>query len=197
MELRTVFPGILVFAACHCLAQPASDAAVQAPPPEEKSDAASQASPPAGTGRIDRNVPIVISDAAPYENAGMIAANVVRECVDLGRQFSDATQKSAAEQGLKIVKNGSVDPAKGDQVLVLKILSAISAGHAWAFGGHRKSVSVKAELYKDGKLLDSYTTTRNSMGGALAGFKGSCDVLERTVNTLGSDIAKWVGTRAH
>ena len=116
--------------------------------------------------------------------------------MDLGRQFSDATQRSAAAQGLKIVKNGSVDASKGDQVLVLKILSAISVGHAWSFGGHRKSVSVKAELYKDGKLLDSYTTTRNSMGGALAGFKNSCDVLERTVTTLGSDVAKWVGSAA-
>lgn len=194
MKLRAIFPVILVFAVCHCLAQPASDAATQAPAAEAKPDTASQDSPPAEAGKIDRDSTIAISDSAPYENAGMVAANVVRECTDLGRQFSDATQKWGADQGLKIVKSGAVDSSKGEQVLVLKILTAFSAGHA--FGGHRKSVSVKAELYKDGKLLDSYTTTRNSMGGAFAGFKGSCDVLEHTVNTLGRDVAKWVNHKA-
>ena len=65
-----------------------------------------------------------------------------------------------------------------------------SAGNA--FIGHRKSASVKAELYQDGKLIDSADYTRNSSGGFLGGFKGSCSVLEHTVNTLGNDVAKWL-----
>ena len=36
--------------------------------------------------------------------------------------------------------------------------------------------------------------TRNAAGGFLGGFKGSCAVLEHTVNTLGSDVVKWLKT---
>ncbi|MEM0514100.1 hypothetical protein WCN91_01365 [Pseudoalteromonas sp. YIC-827] len=62
----------------------------------------------------------------------------------------------------------------------------VSGGNA--FIGHRKSASVSAKLMIDGKVVDSTSKTRNSAGG----FKGSCSVLAHTVNTLGSDIAKWV-----
>lgn len=72
----------------------------------------------------------------------------------------------------------------------IQIVSAISIGNA--FTGHRKSVSVEAVLYKNGAVLGKKLLTRDSGGGAFAGFKSSCDVLDRTVNTLGSDVVKWL-----
>ena len=83
-----------------------------------------------------------------------------------------------------------------DVILVIKrsrSRPALSGGNA--FVGHHKSVSILATLYKDGHAIDSYTTTRSSQGGLLAGFKGSCSVLYRCVDTLGSDISRWVNSK--
>jgi hypothetical protein len=85
------------------------------------------------------------------------------------------------------------DLSEGTQ-LKLMISNALSSGNA--FMGHHKSVSIIAELYKDGKLIDTYSTTRNSGGGIGAGFKNSCAVLERCVTTLGKDVAQWVKTKS-
>ena len=57
---------------------------------------------------------------------------------------------------------------------------------------HAKSVAIRADLYKEGKLLGNYTPSRNSGGGVFGAYTSSCGVLERTVNTLGSDVAKWM-----
>lgn len=40
--------------------------------------------------------------------------------------------------------------------------------------------------------IDTYAGSRNSSGGIGGGFKGSCAVLERCVNTLGKDVDAWL-----
>ena len=75
-------------------------------------------------------------------------------------------------------------------MLKVEITSAYSAGNA--FIGHRKSTAIRGELYDNGTLLASFTGSRVSGGGAWAGFKGSCSVLGRTVETLGQDIVAWL-----
>ena len=39
---------------------------------------------------------------------------------------------------------------------------------------------------------EQFVARRNSSGGMGAGFKGSCDVLERSVNAIGKDVAAWL-----
>lgn len=128
--------------------------------------------------------------SAAYLDETAVADNIRKECSSLGSQLSASTERYAQEFGLKVERVESVEAKQGGTVLQLKIVSAISSGNA--FIGHRKSVAVKAELFRDGQLVSQTTRSRDSMGGFAAGFKGSCDVLERTVNTLGSDIAKWL-----
>lgn len=133
---------------------------------------------------------IRLQHSVPYLDDTAIPDKIRNECRTLGAELSASTERFALQQGLKVERVEAVDAKQGGSVLVLKIISAVSSGNA--FIGHHKNVAVKAELFRDGQLVAYTTRSRNSTGGFAGGFKGSCDVLERTVNTLGSDIAKWL-----
>lgn len=76
------------------------------------------------------------------------------------------------------------------QSLQLEIFDAVSMGNAWA--GHQKFTRVQGTRYDGGSKLASFKARRNSLGGAFAGYKGSCSVPGRTVETLGQDIGEWL-----
>ena len=133
---------------------------------------------------------ISVNSNAEYENVNVIQSNIISECTSLGQQFSDSTKKY-------LIKNGwSVDSSdNSENHLELIITNAFSAGNA--FIGHRKSVSVKANLYQNNVLVDSFIGTRNSTGGIGGPFKSSCAVLARCTNTLGNDISKWLRNKIY
>ncbi|SHF36545.1 hypothetical protein SAMN04487965_2044 [Microbulbifer donghaiensis] len=133
---------------------------------------------------------ISINQKAEYYDTKVIAPNIVRECTNLGYKFSDSTKKFLEKYGFSAALQPEQDLQTEGFNLKLSILNATSSGNAWS--GHRKSVTIEAELYKDGELIDSFQNARNSSGGFGGGFKGSCDVLERCVHTLGNDVAKWI-----
>lgn len=132
---------------------------------------------------------IAIQESIPYENPDRIDSRITAECKNLGENFSAAIDKYGKEYGLDVVRSAG-DISKNEAYANVRIVSAISIGNA--FTGHRKSVSVEAIFYKNGAELGKKLLTRDSGGGAFAGFKSSCDVLDRTVNTLGSDVVKWL-----
>jgi hypothetical protein len=133
---------------------------------------------------------ISVSSAAKYYDEKVISPKIVSECSSLGSQFSGFTKEYLEKEGWQVSLVDNVDSVGQGTKLKLEITNASSSGNA--FIGHHKSVSISASLYKDGKLVDTLATSRDSGGGAFAGFKGSCAVLTRCVNTLGSDVAKWV-----
>lgn len=135
---------------------------------------------------------ITISEEAAYYDAKVIPSNIKSECTGLGRQFSESTQNYLSQSGAQISRAADI-PKEGYGIELL-IVNASSTGNAWS--GHRKSVSIEANLFLNGELVDTYQGTRNSGGGFGAGFKGSCEVLRRCVNTLGKDVSKWVKNKA-
>lgn len=136
---------------------------------------------------------IAISAQAGLRDPDLIAGNIRSECSALGENFSASTKKYLEEGGWTVGLSKTPEQSQGVS-LKLEIANAVSAGNA--FIGHSKSVSVVASLYRDGQLVDKFSTTRNSGGGAFGGFKGSCAVLYRCTNTLGSDVAKWVAKQS-
>lgn len=112
------------------------------------------------------------------------------ECTLLGMNFANATKKYADEDRLNVVPVNQFDSQSEGLNLELQIVNAFGAGNA--FIGHRKSVSITGRLFKDGGVIEHVDGTGNSGGGFMGGFKGSCAVLEHTVNTLGNDVAKWL-----
>jgi hypothetical protein len=129
-----------------------------------------------------------VQAAVPYAQDAIIAGNIKREC-RIESQLPEALKRFAAQSGNRV--DLVADPGQGPgQVLKMEIIDAQSSGNAWM--GHHKSVTVKGWLYKDGQETAKFVARRNSGGGVGAGFKGSCDVLERTVNAIGKDIAGWL-----
>jgi len=47
-------------------------------------------------------------------------------------------------------------------------------------------------LKENGEVIGSFTGARYSGGGAFGGFKGTCAILGRCIETLGKDIATWL-----
>ena len=87
------------------------------------------------------------------------------------------------------VKTVEAAPAKG-QYLKVEIAHVEGAGGgAWSGA---KSVTLRGSLIKDGKPGASFMARRVSGGGAFGGFKGTCDILGRNLQTLGQDVANWL-----
>jgi hypothetical protein len=174
---RALAAGLLMMGSI-CLAQ--------TPPAEAEAKPEAAAPTP---GAIMASESILMNDVVPYAEGSKIPVEVLQECTALGRQLADSTEKYGKGNGLSFVRAGALDPAKGGQVLVLRIVSVLSARSMMA---HNKSVAIRAELYKGGQLVSDYSPSRNSGGGVLGPYQSSCSVLERTVNTLGSDVARWL-----
>jgi hypothetical protein len=131
---------------------------------------------------------IHVQDPVPYAASSYIAENIKTEC-RIGAQLASALGKDAPRHGNTIVFDTAL-PTDHGRVLQLELVEAQSAGNA--FSGHFKSATARGVLFQEGKQIASVTARRTSRGGAFAGFKGSCDVLERTVNAIGSDLAQWL-----
>lgn len=132
--------------------------------------------------------PVVIAESIPYAESADIQKKVREECTELNRQFAQFIRDYAAEKDVEVVFG---DPsADTGRVLRVEITNAISQGNA--FLGHSKSSSSRGTLFENGQEVASFRATRNSMGGAFAGYKGSCSVLGRTVDAMGSDVADWL-----
>ena len=134
--------------------------------------------------------PILVAKPVPFAEDAMIAGKIKKEC-DIQNQLADYLAEYAREEQQIEVKFASVlSIESAGMVLDMQIKDAVSEGNP--FLGHRKSTLVVGKLYRDGELVGSFGARRNSMGGAFAGYKGSCSVLGRTVKVLGKDIAEWL-----
>lgn len=132
--------------------------------------------------------PIVIASEVPYAETADIQKKVREECTQLNAQLAQFIQQYAGEKGQEVVFG---DPmAVTGRTLRVEITNAMSQGNA--FLGHSKSSSSRGALYENGQKVASFRATRNSMGGAFAGFKGSCSVLGRTMEAMGMDIGAWL-----
>ena len=126
----------------------------------------------------------------PYEDTDEVAENIRTEC-KINEQLADFIQEYAKKNGVEVTFGGAnVDVNASGRVLDVKITSAISMGNA--FMGHQKASSVSGTLYENGQKVASFKARRQSMGGAFAGYKGSCSVLGRTIEAMGKDIGLWL-----
>jgi hypothetical protein len=129
---------------------------------------------------------VTMQRPVPYAEDNDISDNIKSEC-RIGEQLADFIKEYGGDVQFD---TGTVDVNARGRVLHLEITDAVSMGNAWL--GHQKSTKVKGVLYQDGQRIAAFKARRNSMGGAFAGYKGSCSVLGRTVKALGEDIAGWL-----
>jgi hypothetical protein len=133
---------------------------------------------------------VSIARSVPYGAEAEVAEKVRTECVGLQGQLADFTREFAAAKGVQVSLHDEVSAQTPGRVLLMQIDDAVSMGNA--FIGHQKYTRISGELYQDGERVAGFRARRNSMGGAFAGYKGSCSVLGRTVRALGRDVGDWL-----
>lgn len=130
-------------------------------------------------------VPAVLDPAAPITPA------VKSECgvdVLIGNHVLQAV--SERFPGASPVKDGT--KAGSNKFLKLTILSVYGVGGgAWS---GPKSMTIRADLLKNGRVVQSKVLQRTSGGGVFGGLRGTCPIMERIAVTLGKDVALWVST---
>jgi hypothetical protein len=126
----------------------------------------------------------------PWSEDAEIQRKVRDECVKLQGQLADYTQEFGREFGVDVTLADEVSADDAGRVLQMEIVEAVSLGNA--FIGHRKYTRIRGTLFEDGQRVAAFQGMRTSMGGAFAGYKGSCSVLGRTVKALGKDVAMWL-----
>jgi hypothetical protein len=148
---------------------------------------------PATNATVSPNAKVIYmkSNKVNYSADSRIAQNIKNEC-KLDTKLVTFIQKAAAGQGM-VVKISDTIPADATELKV-EITDAVSQGHAMGgFGGrHNKFTGISGSLIENGKTIGTFDAARRSSGGFMGGFKGSCSVLGRTVQTLGSDVSKWM-----
>lgn len=138
---------------------------------------------------VNPKTAIKVKHSIPFNKGARIAGNIKREC-DLQDKLSKYITAYSLGEGVGVIRKSRTSKRGKGKNLVVTITEAVSSGNA--FIGHRKFTSIKGALYNNGKRQGSFTAARLSGGGAFAGFKGSCDVLGRTVKILGRDVSLWL-----
>jgi hypothetical protein len=133
---------------------------------------------------------VQVQSSIPYAEDAEIGNKVRNECTQLNTQLAEFTQEFGRENGIEVQLVETLDTAAEGRVLQMEIVDAVSMGNA--FIGHQKYSRVRGVLFENGEQIADFRGRRNSMGGAFAGYKGSCSVLGRTVKALGKDIAQWL-----
>lgn len=132
---------------------------------------------------------IRVVQPVPFADSAIIADAIKSKCT-IGATLAQSLASNATRHGNTLV-SGPVGADSGNgRSLRLELVEAQSAGNA--FVGHFKSAAVRGVLFEDGHQVATVTARRISRGGAFAGFKGSCTVLDRTVNAIGEDLAAWL-----
>lgn len=132
--------------------------------------------------------PVVVGSSVPYAEDADVQRKIREECVELNTQFAQFIREFAAERRIDVV-SGDNHTDSGLE-LRMEITHAVSHGNAWI--GHQKGSAARGALYRDGERIATVRARRFSMGGAFAGFKGSCSVLGRTVKAMGKDVGYWL-----
>lgn len=131
--------------------------------------------------RLLVQVPAVFDPGAP------IAESVRAECAVDRAVGSHAFSALAARMpGTQAI----ADPqqAGSAKVLRLNLVSVMGVGGGRYSG--RKTITVRAELVQDGKLLSTRTLTRGT--GVFGMISGTCGLMEKIAMALGKDLSVWV-----
>ena len=136
---------------------------------------------------------IRVNDPVPFSESAIIADNIKAECT-ISATLLQALASNAAKHGNTTIAGAVGADSGAGRSFKLEFVEAQSAGNA--FTGHFKSAAVRGVLFEDGAQVAAVTARRTTRGGAFAGFKGSCQVLDRTAEKMGEDLAEWLAAPA-
>ena len=140
-------------------------------------------------GAVHAEERFLVQVPAVYDAAAPVTESVRRECgIESLIGNHVFMQVSAVFPKALQVQN----PGKGERekYLMLTVLAVQGVGGgAWSGG---KSITIRADLLQDGKIVATKVLNRGSRGGAFGGFSGTCQIMERVAGALGRDTAAWL-----
>ncbi|OGB25812.1 MAG: hypothetical protein A3I66_05430 [Burkholderiales bacterium RIFCSPLOWO2_02_FULL_57_36] len=136
---------------------------------------------------------LLVQVPAVYDAQAMVGRKIREECALenlLGNHVYERVSQNFPGS-LQIKDPGA---AGSDKVLHLTILSVRGVGGgAWS---GPKSMTMRADLVQNGKVLQTTIKKRSSTGGAFGAYLGTCSILERDAQALGVDVAQWLSRAA-
>lgn len=127
---------------------------------------------------------VLLETPVTYHPDAEVAESVKRECqveAMLTRRVGAALSGTQATDAA---------PDADVSLVRLRITHVLGVGGgAWS---GPKGITVSAEFVENGKVSRQTKVHRWSSGGMFAGFKGTCDILDRSAVAIGRDLSKWV-----
>lgn len=127
--------------------------------------------------------PIKVAREISFAESSGVRDKVRDEC-----KLQTRVSKSLAQSSTQVEL---VDDPGGSQDRLELTISEVNAGGGGAWSGP-KSMTVKGQLFQNGKPGPTFTASRYSGGGMFGGYKGTCSIVGRCAKTIGKDIAKWL-----
>ncbi|MGE5385455.1 MAG: hypothetical protein ACM3SV_06150 [Betaproteobacteria bacterium] len=85
----------------------------------------------------------------------------------------------------------SADPVPaGDYLLKLTVVYAF--GHGGGGNSGSKILTIRADLFQDGKMLRSLVKRENSRMGSFGFLSGTCSIFDRLAGRMGKHVVKWL-----
>lgn len=142
-------------------------------------------------GAYAAEAPYQVQSPVPYEDTARVRDAVRSEC---------RLEQYLGEQVFKAVESGfpgssasaqiAPDAARGIRLSIASVDA--NGGGGWSGA---KGMLVRAELVEQGQVVDKKTFYRSSR--SLSGmFSGTCPMLEKGADAIGSDVLKWLKLRA-
>mgnify|MGYP007127346266 CR=1 FL=1 len=140
-------------------------------------------------GRRLHAAPVALARSVPCATDDGIARKAREECAQPDVRLSACTQRFAREFNVAFDVADAAAPGDAGRVLVMRIDGASSMGAP--FIGHQGHSRIVGALIEDVEQVAAFGAHRDAMGGAFAGYTGSCSVRGRTMRALGRDVAGW------
>ncbi len=116
--------------------------------------------------------------------------DAIRTGCQLDSKLIDFIESSASADFEKIALVEDVSPNAAGRTLAVTITGLSGAGGgAWSGPKH---LSIAGTLWKDGKVVGTFTAHRVTGGGMWGAYRGTCSLLGRCARALGKDVAGWL-----
>lgn len=131
---------------------------------------------------------LLVKVPAVYEPGAPVPQRIQQECALESLLGNHVFQKvSERFPGTLQLRDSNIE---GTQVLTVTILNVTGFGGGGWSGP--KTITLRADLTKEGRVIHTAVKHRASRGGVFGGVMGTCAILERVTQALGSDVAKWL-----
>lgn len=133
--------------------------------------------------------PVAVQETIPFSEDADVRQAVKDQC-ELQTKTPNFVKVFGRRNGIDVQLVDNLDKTDIDRKLYLTITEA----HAPAGGGFSglKWMIVDGELHENGKKIADVKSRRNTTGGYFAAYKGTCDIIGRSTEAIGQDLANWL-----